>query len=395
MQIVKFIIFIMLLSGYYLHLKRKTNIKEEFLPIIIVSSIGLIEYLAGILNLLKIATILIGIIGVILFIKNIYEILKNKEKLQINKNIIIYILLIFWSACILKGIILTHYDNFSHWAVIVKEMVITNKLPNFQSSTIMFNSYPPGTACFIYFVCKYLGQAESIMLFGQSILVLSSLYTIYAFCNKENKVNYIITFGSIAYMLVNNIFITELLVDTALPVMGIAGLAIILYYKNDVKKGLFCSIPVLTLLMIVKNSSVFFIIIDLVVWLILFIKSNGFKAVFKTKYLLLLILPIIIQILWTAHTDLVFDNSKTTKHSMSVENYKTTFNKKDESDINAILDGMKAKVLDIKDIDNQILLLTLAIFVFMIIVSYENKELRNFIIKELRFMYHYIYFIPN
>lgn len=383
MQIVKPIIFIMLFCGYFLHLKRKTSIREEFLPIIIVTIIGLVEYLAGILNLLKITTFLIGIIGVILFIKNIYEMFKNKEKIKFNKNIIVYILLILWAVYILKGTILIHYDNFSHWAMIIREMIITNKLPNFQSNLILFNSYPPATACFVYFVCKYLGSTEAIMLLGQSILILSSLYTICAFCKKENKVNYIILFGTIFYILVSNIFITELLVDTVLPVMGLGALVIILYYNENSKNGLFCSIPILTLLMLVKNSGVFFVVIDLAVWLRLFIKNNGFKNIFKTKYLLLILLPILVQIIWTSHTDLVFDNSKMTKHSMSVENYIETVNQKEESDINTIINGMKTRMINIKDTDNQVLLLTLAVFIFMIIISRKNKDLRTFIVKML------------
>lgn len=383
MQILKIIIFVISNVGYYLYLKQK--IKEEFIPIIIVSCIGVVEYIAGILNLMVPITIIIGIVGSILFFKCIYKIIRNKEKIEINKNCFILIGLIIWSIWRLKGVILIHYDNFSHWALIVKDMIITNRLPNFQSTVIAFNSYPPGTACFIYFVCKYLGNSESIMLFAQSLLILSSLYTLFSLCNKNSKINYIIVFGIIAYILISNIFITDLLVDTVLPVMGISGLLIILYYKNDSKKGLLCSIPILTLLMLVKNSGMFFVVIDLLIWIIIFIKNNGIKNLFKEKYILILFLPIIVQILWNAHIKLVFDDSETTKHSMSVQNYVHNIENKETSDINIIFNGIIEKMTNLKNNDNKILLLNFITYIIMIIVFWKNKELRNANIKFLIF----------
>ena len=44
-----------------------------------------------------------------------------------------------------------HYDNFSHWALIVKSMSLTNSFPSFKTDVIMFTSYPPGSAVFIYY----------------------------------------------------------------------------------------------------------------------------------------------------------------------------------------------------------------------------------------------------
>ena len=69
------------------------------------------------------------------------------------------------------------------------------------------------------------------MLLAQSMIVLASIYTIFALCKKEDKSTYLVVILSFIYLILGNIFIDELLVDTVLPVMGIAGLINILYYN--------------------------------------------------------------------------------------------------------------------------------------------------------------------
>lgn len=383
MQIIKIIILILSLIGYYLLFQRKVKLKEEFIPIVVIVSISLIMFIAFILNIAILGTILITLAGLIFLVKSVYEMIKNKEKPKINFNIIFLAIFVIWAAIILKGTILIHYDNFSHWGMIAREMLITDKLPNFESTTIMFTSYPPGTACTTYFFCKFLGNSESRMLFAQSLIIISSLYTLFAFCNKNKKINYIIALIAIIYMIIGNIFITELLVDTVLPVLGLAAFAIIIYYRNDTKKALIYSIPILSYLIIVKNSGVFFVVIDLLVYFAIFIKKHGFKNIFKTKYLLLILIPVALQIIWSAHTDLVFSDAANSKHAMTIENYESNMEQKDETIIKTVAIKMLQKMTDIKSSDNIILLAMLGIFIFMLILSRDKSYLRSFIFKML------------
>ena len=37
---------------------------------------------------------------------------------------------------------LIHYDNISHWALVVKQMLITDAIPDAASSLIDFKNYP-------------------------------------------------------------------------------------------------------------------------------------------------------------------------------------------------------------------------------------------------------------
>jgi len=380
MQILKIVFFIISSIGFYLYTERKTDIKKEFIPIILISTITVIMFLAGIFNYMKFIATSIGITGFSLAIYEIYQIVKNKKKIKLNINLVIYFIILCLFAYLLKGIKLTHYDNFSHWGMIIKDILLNDRLPNFSSHTIMFTSYPPGTACFVYYVCTFLGNSEALMLFAQSILVLSSIYPIFYLCKKESKSNLIIAILSMIYLLLGNIFINNLLVDTILPIMGLAALIIIEYYKKDGKKGLIYSIPILSMLMIVKNSGIFFVIIDLVIWLIYYVKNNGIKELFKTKYALIIFVPFLLLYVWNGHTSLVFSEADTAKHSMSITNYTEVFEEKTTRDIKNIFKKFVKENLSMSN-ENVIMLTLLSSFIIMYIIS--NKESR----KDIRFWF--------
>lgn len=383
MGILKTLILLISGIGFYLHIKRKTQIKDEFIPIVIISSIGVIEFIAGILNIMELITITISIVGLILFIKEIFIMKKTSIKLQFSINAIIFSIIILISIYLLRGTILTSYDNFSHWGMIVREMLLNNRLPNFQDILIMFTSYPPGTACFIYYICKFIGTSESCMLFAQSLLIISSIYTIFAFCNKDKKINYFICIATLIFLLIGNIFIDTLLVDTVLSVMGIAALAIIFFYKDNSKKALLTALPVLSLLAIVKNSAIFFIIIDILIWFWYFIKNNNIKAIFKTKYLALILLPIALLVIWKGHTSLVFEDANASKHAMTISNYDSNMKEKDISIIKGIFSKMLYKMISFKVKENIIMLLLVLVLISLIIITRKNKKLQFGIIKSL------------
>lgn len=380
MQILKIMFFIISCIGFYLYTERKTNMKKEFIPIFLISTITVIMFFAGIFNYMKFAAMSIGITGFSLAVYEIYQIIKNKKEIKPNINLIIYFIILVLFAYLLKGIKLTHYDNFSHWGMIIKDILLNDRLPNFMSDTIMFTSYPPGTACFVYYVCTFVGNSEALMLFAQSILVLSSIYPIFALCQKENKSNLIIAILSMIYLLLGNIFINNLLVDTILPIMGLAALIIIEYYKKDCKKGLIYSIPILSMLMIVKNSGIFFVIVDLVIWLIYYVKNNGIKEAFKTKYALMIFIPFLLLYIWNGHTALVFSEADTAKHSMSITNYTEVFEEKTTRDIKNIFKMFVKENLSFSN-ENIIMLSLLACFMIMYIIY--DKELR----KDIRFWF--------
>lgn len=189
-NILSFLLFIISMSGFVFFVERKTKIQVEFLPIIVLSIITVILFLGGILNILPLSTMMLFIIGIILFFKEIvisYQLKKMKEKVKkyLTPGIIIFAIFNIIYFFILFNQKLLHYDNFSHWAVIVKSMLMNDSLPNFEDPILTFNSYPPGSALFIYYFNRILGVGEGLSLYAQMIMILASLLTLYSFSSYQ------------------------------------------------------------------------------------------------------------------------------------------------------------------------------------------------------------------
>ena len=85
--------------------------------------------------------------------------------------------------------LLLHYDNFTHWATIVKFFHINNALPTQQDTIISYYTYPVGSSLFIYFFHDYRRAfQEGSMLVGQFFLIASSLYAMFAALRDDRRV---------------------------------------------------------------------------------------------------------------------------------------------------------------------------------------------------------------
>lgn len=153
MLILRNSIFLISLLGYFIFLNKKYKIEAEFIPAIFVASCSTLMFIAGLLNIMVIMTILITIIGLILFFYNI-KYIPNIAKKRAGIVFVIYFSIIIYFMFLLNGEHFTHYDNFSHWVTVIKSMLINNRMPNFLDSMIQFQSYPLGSSIFIYYYCK-------------------------------------------------------------------------------------------------------------------------------------------------------------------------------------------------------------------------------------------------
>lgn len=322
--------------GLSFYIAKKFKIETAFSYIITISLIVLILLFAGFLNILVFASYSLYFYGLFVVI---YAVFKKDTTFTIHLFSTSTIWLTFMVLFILfytRGKIFTHYDNFSHWALAPKVMLIHNRLPNFQDSVFGFKSYPLGASLFVYFFSFLVSSRESIMMTGQAIILLSAI-TSYFGIKKNNKwyeisIITIITFISITFIS----GIENLLVDTMLPVVAIAGIIIIDKYKRNYKLTLLSIALLGTFLMQIKNSGVFFFLI--LVFYFAMVKPNTFSIRNKTflKYLACLTIPLVISILWSKHVEYSFVSGLTAKHSMSLSNFSNVFAKKSVSDIVSI-----------------------------------------------------------
>ena len=73
---------------------------------------------------------------------------------------------------------LTHYDNFSHWALIVKYLLLVEELPGAESTMIPFRDYPPGVSLIIYYICRYAGHSQGMMLLAQNGVLFACFFAL-------------------------------------------------------------------------------------------------------------------------------------------------------------------------------------------------------------------------
>lgn len=337
-------IFLCMMSGYIYIYYTKARIQIEFVPIIVCSSIAVIIFLGGMIGLLLPTTIIVIISGVIGFFKFI----KNRKKYKFMFQYITYmrIGLVIGCFCFLLQTLHTnfiHYDNFSHWAIVVKEMLITHAFPSADSLLIDFKNYPLGASSFIYFVCTVLGTSQSYMVFAQGILIFSCFAAIFGIITEKKRFllsMFLATGFSILSIINITIRINNLLVDFLLPCLALAIIAVIYRYRENLEDATILICPMLGFLVIIKSIGIIYTLIPMIYFVYLSMRSrnrnerNFLKLIF---YLLqVFVISCFTLVIWTFHVFLSFSEVEN-KFEVSVTSIQSVYAGKTLDDIHNII----------------------------------------------------------
>lgn len=302
---IRFIFMILSLFGYSLFFKEKLKINRFISPLFSLSIVTLITYFSGLLKLLQYSSYIIFIVGLLLFIRKILGLRKedfyNIEVINILNFMLLSCFIII--SIILLSSKLIHYDNFSHWAIVVKQMLIENAFPNANSVLIDFKNYPLGTSSWIYYVCKMVGSKEGVMLAAQGTIIYASIYAFFSIIKDRKRLLFSsLILISIGVMNIFNVAIRmdNLLVDFVLPLVALAIIATIYFYKNNIKKCVYTILPIMSMLLIVKNNAIFFWAIATIYLLYIFLKSENKKKNFL-KVLICIAVSLLVYGSWSYH----------------------------------------------------------------------------------------------
>ncbi len=319
MLLLKFILLMCSMMGYILYFSQRYHIKIEFMPAVLCAAISNLMFLGGILNFMPEITVCIFVAGYLL----LYLCIRIQFKLNKRELFLcaMFVLILIYFSALLRGTHFIRYDNFSHWAVVVKDMLKNDRMPNFEDSIIMFQSYPLGSALFIYYICKIIGTTDACYIWAQVLMELSFIFCLAAYIKKENRfigVFVIAIFST--YALTVNISIYELLVDTLLPLAGLAAFSAVYFYRKYPIKAIICLGILSVLIVNIKNSGMFFYLICI---LVLCVCCWDYIRMHKMQFFIIdLLIPILSLFIWKKHVKLVFSDGLASKHSMSLENYK-------------------------------------------------------------------------
>lgn len=199
-----------------------------------------ILYLSGIIfSNFKPGIYFIYILSVSTLIYNIYYLLKIGE--DYPKNIlgqILSICLIFkFLPITLVNFRSNFWDDFSHWLLTVKNMIIFNQIPINPESTVSFTSYPPSSGIIEYFY-NYIQQKHSIDYNSQFIFNFLMIIILLAILDMKNisKKSKLLMFPILLIIPALTVYeiYSSLLVD---GILGIMGAYILVYYEYTKDMG--------------------------------------------------------------------------------------------------------------------------------------------------------------
>lgn len=373
--IIGIICFWLTIFGIKKLLENKFKVSNKFSFILSFTWIGIIIFIAGILNVMKITALLLVICSIGYLV---YFAIKNKKDLKdikqiIKKPNIIIIALIFLYITIMGlGMHITHYDNFSHWGLIIKNMFITDSLPNFESP-ILFKGYQPGSACFIYFFGLLCGKTEASMIIGQNYLIFAFLTCLFTLI-KKGTLKRILLIAFYIFIMTISIAFNNLLVDSLIAVMTISVLVMLNYSKTNPRKGLILTAPILLLLLLVKNTGVVLIGICSLYLLFLYYKNKQLKQGIKDVVILGIIL-LVFLLIWQNHVTMVYGtDALNSKHSLSVSNIFHSLQEKGIENIILFIKNYILHFFTLKDNISNIYMIVITAFILMYLIISKNKK---------------------
>ncbi|NOU65503.1 hypothetical protein GC096_15820 [Paenibacillus sp. LMG 31461] len=249
--------------GYMLLIRKRLSLQWEFIPLFTFSSIACLVFFGGLVGQLFTISLAVLILGLLAFIWGVILWKREGASIRFSFSIfqasflvgtVIFLLVLFRNP-------LTHYDNFSHWAIVLKLMLSTDAFPTAGSALIDFKNYPLGTSSFIYYVCRFAGHSQTTMLFAQVLLIFSCFYAMFGIVSEKRRFMLYAFLGAGLSMLSFfniTIRITNLLVDFLLPIYALAILAVLYRYRNDLKNACMVILPIAGLLTIIKSTGIIF-----------------------------------------------------------------------------------------------------------------------------------------
>lgn len=371
----RFFLLIISMMGYVGLLMRRLHIHAAFAPAIFCAGVSSVLFAAGILNLLPLTAFLVFVAGLVLFALDAKNAaVRGNNRPQPAGCIVLYAVLLLFFFLHLKDAHYTHYDNFSHWALVVREILLTDRMPCYKDTLLFFKSYPLGSALTIYYVCKIIGNSEACYLFAQAMMSISFLLPLAAFVKKKwQSVILVFLFG--IYALISNISIYDLLVDTVMPLAAVAAVCLILYEEKASRETILALAPLMIFLIQVKSSGLFFAASCWGIWIIKNLSAvRGDRRLFLHFALYDVGLPLASFLIWHKHVRLVFDPLEDALHVVSFSYYSTQLSQKTAS---IIRDIWKALVACVFSVDGRTFALMALICVMLAILFFSSKDSRR------------------
>ena len=306
---------ILSLAGYALLLHLWSRRQPELSLLAALSGVMASLYLAAVAGLLQPAAWFLlvgGLLCIVLCVGFSARLGKQFWLSFLTPGVVIALTLSIAFCLLYPDLSLQHGDEFSHWAVVSKEMSITNSLPGLNGA-VMFKDYPPGSSLIHYWVAKISGVNETSFYWGHFLMLCMPAMTLLA--GLEWRRLAWIAASLVVITLVTStlsVFVNSLMVDVSLGLFFTAGLYAALRVDMKKREALLL-VPVLFVLPLMKASGFFLALIIvmalalriLVEWLVNLRRHKGIPWTAALVLLLLLIVPLSSHYSWKLRLDVL------------------------------------------------------------------------------------------
>ena len=317
-SMISLVLLFLSLAGWGCFFLYKAKIHPAFIPLFLFSGVTTVLFIAGLVHHMSLAAELIFYSGILLSV--IYLILfffKNISfRWSLHPSLVFFYLSVLFVLLYMRGSLFLNYDDFSHWGLVLKEIVRLDGLPD-ASTLVTFQNYPPGSAVFIYYFLNRIGFHESLALMAQGFMTMAGFTVLFMFSSWKRAWTVILPFViSLTLLLVNAKIFYSLLVDIILGLVALAIPIITHYYRKDWKRLLLVNLPIVILLILLKDSGKVFLLFNFIAVLGILIASHreGIekridKVMPYATLVLLIVCPLVVNLLWHTYTLQAYSDS--------------------------------------------------------------------------------------
>lgn len=326
MYVVAALLLLLELMGYVSVIRACVRMQSSFIPAVVTTTITLFVFSGGMLGCLDIAVFVAHIGGIVLFVCSIVSRKLRSAFLHALRDpgIVFFCIGAVLIFVLLPNATYSHYDDFSHWGTIVKDMFLSHSFPG-DGSTVsrvgLFVNYPPATASFIYWADSLLGYTEGHAIVAQNILLLSALSALFGGIRRPLYAGEVILCTMIAlgslFVIGNSLpLFLSLLTDIVMGALVVAAILLVVFGRNELLKSVLMATPIIAVAAFVKdNGKLYLALFLLVVVAILFLQRKDQIAQIGTPKTLLRglwcvavpsIVFLVLSTLWGIHVDSAF-----------------------------------------------------------------------------------------
>lgn len=350
MELVRALAAAALVLGPLAWLHRRSTLPAGWHPLLVCCAAMLVVLLGGVAGQLDLAVVLLALAAAGLLAREavahrgtLLATLREPATVVLGATAVVV-------AVLVHGEVFTHYDNFSHWAMVWQVMLEQHALPGPEDDVVAFTTYPLGGASFAYLVSRLVGTSEWVPMWGQSLFLAACALPVVSAAGARRLVGVLLYAVGTLVLLTHVTAPTSLLVDALIAGLGAALLMLVLLEREAVLAQPWAFGVVAVALVVVKNSGMLFIVVGTVLALMLLVSRRA--TIGRRGWLawgVNLALPWVVWWVWGQHVSATFPDAGEAKHSVSLDRFGSIFGEKTPEDVRAILgDLWQATVTDVR-----------------------------------------------